>query len=490
MAVSVNSPYFSYGPFAKRVPLALHETNRQRLCEHLRSLPDVPEGAIVVLKSGETTLRHSTDHEIYFRQESYFHWLFGVLEPDCWGAVQVDTGNSIVFMPDLPPDYAVWMGTIHPPEHFKDKYDVSEVHFTKENHLKIVQVLMGKSPSVLLLLRGLNTDSDSWTIPADFKGINQFELDYDHLFHVITELRVFKTDMELEVLRYATQVSCDAHKKVMKKIKPGMVQYQGESMFCHSCHFDGGCKITAYDCIGASGENCATLHYGHAGNPNDKLIKDGDMCLFDMGCEYYCYASDVTSSFPVNGKFTDDQKIVYNAVLDANLQVQANTKAGVCWVDNHRLAEHVILTHLKQAGMLKGDVDDMMRAHLGAIFLPHGLGHFIGIDTHDVGGYPPGVDRPVEPGLSSLRTARVLQPGMAITVEPGCYFIDILMDQALESEEQSPFIERAVFGRFRNFGGVRIEDDVIVQEHGCELLSVLPRTVNEIEVFMGQKDGN
>ncbi|XP_065827412.1 xaa-Pro dipeptidase-like [Oscarella lobularis] len=488
MATLPTPAYYSFGPYAKKVPLALHKRNRERLCEHLRELAGVPSGAIVVLKGGVTMLRHSTDHEIYFRQESYMHWLFGVLEPDCWGAVEVDTGNSILFMPDLPADYAVWMGTIHPPEHFKMKYDVDEVHFTKENHFKIVAELKKKNASKLLLLRGINTDSGNPTEPADFNGIDQFELDYDHLFNIISELRVMKTDMELDVMRYVTQVSCNAHKKVMKAVKPLMTQYQAESIFEHSCFADGACKLMSYDCIGASGAHCATLHYGHAGNPNDKVIQNGDMCLFDMGCEYYCYGSDVTCSFPVNGHFTDDQKMVYEAVLAASRAVMDNTKEGVCWVDNHRLAERVILIHLKNFGMLKGDVDDMMRAHMGAIFMPHGLGHFIGIDTHDVGGYPPGVERPTEPGLESLRTARNLKAGMAITIEPGCYFIDMLMDQALDSQEQSAFIEREVFARFRRFGGVRIEDDVVVREHDCELLShSLPRTVSEIQVFMGAK---
>ncbi|VDP52462.1 unnamed protein product [Heligmosomoides polygyrus] len=117
------------------------------------------------------------------------------------------------------------------------------------------------------------------------------------------------------------------------------------------------------------------------------MIKDGDMCLFDMGPEYNCYASDVTTSFPANGKFTEKQKVVYNAVLEANQAVFKAAKPGVRWTDMHILSEKVILTHLKKAGLLTGDVDEMLSARLGAVFMPHGLGHLIGLDVHDCGGY-------------------------------------------------------------------------------------------------------
>ncbi|KAF6768918.1 hypothetical protein AHF37_12343 [Paragonimus kellicotti] len=142
-----------------------------------------------------------------------------------------------------------------------------------------------------------------------------------------------------------------------------------------------------------SGCNCAILHYGHAGSPNERLIQDGDMCLFDMGGEYYCYASDITCSFPANGRFTADQKIIYEAVLSASRAVLAELKPGVSWVELHELAERHILTHLIAGGLLRGNVEDMMRARLCATFMPHGLGHLMGCDVHDVGGYSPYVKK-------------------------------------------------------------------------------------------------
>ena len=137
-----------------------------------------------------------------------------------------------------------------------------------------------------------------------------------------------------------------------------------------------------------SGINSAVLHYGHAGAPNDKKIAESDLCLFDMGGEYYCYASDITCTFPANGKFTPEQRFVYEAVLKANRAVLSAVKPGVSWVDMHLLAERIELEEMKKEGLLVGDVDEMLENRIGAIFFPHGLGHFLGIDTHDVGGYP------------------------------------------------------------------------------------------------------
>lgn len=212
------------------------------------------------------------------------------------------------------------------------------------------------------------------------------------------------------------------------------------------------------------------------------------MCLFDMGGEYYCFSSDITCSFPANGKFTEKQKAIYEAVLRSCRAVMSAMKPGVWWPDMHRLADRIHLEELARIGILSGSVDAMLQAHLGAVFMPHGLGHFLGIDVHDVGGYPEGVERIDEPGLRSLRTARHLEPGMVLTVEPGIYFIDHLLDEALADPARSCFFNRDVLQHYRGFGGVRIEEDVVVTDSGTELLTCVPRTVEEIEACMAGSD--
>uniref|UniRef100_A0A8D2KUS5 Xaa-Pro dipeptidase n=1 Tax=Varanus komodoensis TaxID=61221 RepID=A0A8D2KUS5_VARKO len=475
-------PYFWLGKETLRVAAELFALNRTRLCDRLRANKDVPEKSIVLLQGGEQTNRYCTDTGIIFRQESYFHWTFGVTEADCYGAVEVDSGHAILFIPRLPESYATWMGKIHPPEHFKQKYAVHEVRFTDE--------VSSLAYSAFLFQRGVNTDSGSVTREASFDGISQFTVNNTILHPEIAECRVIKTDMELEVLRYTNKISSEAHKEVMKAIRPGMKEYELESLFEHYCYTRGGMRHTSYTCICGSGHNSSVLHYGHAGAPNEKTIEDGDMCLFDMGGEYYCYGSDITCSFPANGRFSPDQRAIYEAVLKSSRAVLSAVKPGVSWPAMHRLADRVHLEELTKIGILQGNVDDMVEVHMGALFMPHGLGHFLGIDVHDVGGYPEGVERIDLPGLRSLRTARDLVQGMVLTVEPGIYFIDHLLDEALANPAQACFINNEVLARFRGFGGVRIEDDIVVTANGMELLTCVPRTVEEIETFMAENQAS
>uniref|UniRef100_A0A7N9AYS6 Xaa-Pro dipeptidase n=1 Tax=Mastacembelus armatus TaxID=205130 RepID=A0A7N9AYS6_9TELE len=437
------------------VSAALFAENRRRLCKGLKEKDGVVPQSLVVLQGGEQKQRYCTDTDLLFRQESFFHWAFGVTEADCYGAIDVDTGRSILFVPKLPESYATWMGEIFPKEHFKEKYAVDEVHYTCD-----------VSPPGLVFTVSVCRTSLSYNVP------------------VCVCSRLIKTDMELEVLRYTNRISSEAHKMVMKHVKPGQKEYEMESLFQHYCYTKGGMRHTSYTCICGTGNNSSVLHYGHAGAPNDKTIQDGDMCLFDMGGEYYCYSSDITCSFPANGKFTADQRAIYEAVLKSSRAVMAAMKPGVKWTDMHRLADRIHLEELVKIGILHGSVEDMLKVHLGSVFMPHGLGHLLGIDVHDVGGYPEGIERINEPGLRSLRMGRLVLERMVLTVEPGVYFINHLLDQALANPAQSCFINNQVLARFRGFGGVRIEDDIAVTANGIELLTCVPRTVEEIEAVM------
>nr|XP_027227965.1 xaa-Pro dipeptidase-like [Penaeus vannamei] len=476
--------YFDMGEHTLRVPMSLHAENRERLCKRLKDRK-VPSGSVLLLQGGEDTTRYSSDMENVFRQESYFHWAFGVLEPGWYGAVDVDTGRTVLFCPRLPEEYAVWMGRIVQPEEYRARYQVDEVCFVDQ----IPEILRGMTTGSLLTLRGTNTDSGKTTREAAFEGISQFQVDNSILHDEIAECRVTKTEAELEVLRFASRVSAAAHKAVMRKIRPGMKEYQLEAIFQHHSYYHGGCRHQAYTNICGSGCNAAVLHYGHAGAPNARTVGDGDICLFDMGAEYYCYTSDITCSFPANGKFTEDQKAIYNAVLSASRAVMAAVRPGVSWVEMHRVSYRAMLEKLKEANIVQGDIDEMMKVTLGAVFQPHGLGHLLGLDVHDVGGYLEGnPGRPQEAGFRSLRTARILEENMVLTIEPGCYFIDHLLDQALANPEQARFLVPEAIARFRGFGGVRIEDDIVVTANGMEDLTggSIPRTVEAIEQHMAE----
>ncbi|CAE8594229.1 unnamed protein product, partial [Polarella glacialis] len=228
---------------------------------------------------------------------------------------------------------------------------------------------------------------------------------------VVYESRAVKNEEELRLLRYVNRVSSDAHIAMMRQARPGIMEYQLESTFAYSCHYNGGCRLLSYTPIAGSGPNSAVLHYGHAGAPNDRKLEDGDIVLCDMGSELYCYASDITNSFPASGTFTADQRLIFETVAAMQSAVLGAMRSGVQWAAMHELAYRVLCERLAAAGLLVGDVDALMAANVAAVLMPHGLGHFMGIDTHDVGGYPKGAVRDSREGFKNLRAQRELKPG-------------------------------------------------------------------------------
>jgi len=286
-------------------------------------------------------------------------------------------------------------------------------------------------------------------------------------------------------MRYICRASAEGHKEVIRSTKIGYMEYQMESLFKHFIHSKYGCRNVAYTCICGSGHNSSILHYGHAGAPNSNIIKEGDTIMFDMGGEYHCYCADISRSFPANGKFSPVQREIYLSVLAAQQAVLNILKSGVNWPDMHRLAYTVICEKLKEYSFLQGDVQEMLENDVPSLFMPHGLGHFLGLETHDVGGYPEGVQRIPKPGFRNLRANRILKPNTVITVEPGIYFIPHLLLPALENPTLNRFLNAEKIRQNLNFGGMRIEDDVVVLENGCEVLSsACPRSIEEIEELM------
>jgi len=458
--------------------------------ETVSETSELPRG-VILLEGGKQQTRYSTDHEPLFRQESYFHWAFGVADSDVYGAISLPSGEATLFVPRYGITYEIFCGSNPELDDLKSKYGVENVLPLDDLDSFLKSELDNKNE--LFLLQGPNSDSGNLAKPATFDGIQDYDahINKDTLFQAMTELRVRKTQPEIELMKYTNHISSMAHVEVMRNCKPGMMEYQLESLFQHHTYYHGGCRIVSYTSICATGSNPSILHYGYSGKPNDKLIEDGDMALLDMGAEYHCYASDITCSFPVNGKFTEDQLVVYNAVLDAQLGVIQLMRPGVSWLKMHKVAETAILKALQKGGLVKSDsdIEEMIDADLGAVFMPHGLGHLIGIDTHDVGGYMDGITptRSKRPGKDKLRTARNLEEGMVITLEPGCYFVDILLDQALADPNQAKFLNSDRIKDFRGFGGVRLEENVAITEDGCQDLTTCPRAVSEVIDVMSGK---
>jgi len=514
-----SGPIYSQGLETFQVPMALYEINRARVVQSMLE-SDASARGLILLEGGKQTTRYDTDHEPVFRQESYFHYLFGASQySDCYGVLTLPEGEATLFVPTWGVDTETVCGPSPEFERVKEELGlervlgVSELPSFVEREMKRLGLdnesegaINGDGPvdngneekkneasavPKLFLLKGLNTDSGNFATPASFDGIEKFKdvRDEDALFGCIAECRVTKSPAEINLLRYTNWISSMAHVEVMRACKPGMMEYQLESLFQHHTYTHGGCRHMSYTCICACGPNGNILHYGHAGRPNSRLLTSSDIALLDMGAEYHCYASDITCSFPVSGTFTKDQRAVYESVLAAQVRVMRELKPGVSWTEMHRDAEREILKGLIECGVLtlgggtdiNTVIEEMLDVDLGAIFMPHGMGHLIGIDTHDVGGYATGTpQRSPRPGLRKLRTARDIEEGMVLTVEPGCYFIDPLLDMALSNDKQKRFFNTDRLKDFRGFGGVRLEDDVRVTSDGCENLTLCPRAVEEV----------
>eukprot|EP01107_Rhizomastix_libera_P006067 TRINITY_DN2017_c0_g1_i1.p2 TRINITY_DN2017_c0_g1~~TRINITY_DN2017_c0_g1_i1.p2 ORF type:complete len:401 (+),score=95.55 TRINITY_DN2017_c0_g1_i1:380-1582(+) len=396
------------------------------------------------------------------------------------GIVTMD-GKGILFIPKLDPAYQVIMGEIEQPIAYKERFELHEVHFIED----LPKVMESLHPATIHVVSGFNADSGIEYKPATFPGIEKFKVNPELLLNQLFECRLVKTDEEIKVMKYVVEATAKAHMQVAKTVRPGMMEYQLEATFLHHIYFESGCRQPSFTPICGSGPNSAILHYGHAGKPNNRQIQDGELVLVDMGAEYHCYDGDLTTTIPANGKFTEKQKAVYETVLAANRAVIAAMKPGVDWKEMHALSNVVICEGMKKLGLVKGDIAEMQKVHIGALFMPHGLGHCLGLDTHDVGGYEQGVKRIQAPGYKRLRCGRVLKKGMIMTVEPGIYFNHFVFEPAFADPEMSKFLCPEEIKKYYGFGGIRIEDDVLVTESGREVLSaMLPRTVAEIEAFM------
>jgi len=479
-------PFFSMGAGTLRVPMAMHAAHRQKLCQVLRERTEIGRDAVIFLQGGKEASVYDTDTNWDFKQESNFQYLFGVKEPDCFAALRVRDAHAVLFIPRMDKIYQAWCGPIKPPAWFQKAYSIDEVAHTDE----IQQTLIELGAKELLFVRGSpNRDSGLQLEEPTFDGKDTFQLNSkgsSALWDELNEIRSVKDEEELKLLQWTNDVSSEAHIETMRAVKGGQREHLAEATFKYKAALHG-CFRVGYSCICGSGRRNAILHYGHAAEPNSELVEPGSLRLLDMGAEYHGYTADVTCSWPVSGRFSGPQRVVYEAVWETVLVVERALKPGVSYKEMHRLAQRTLLERMSAAGLFVGQVEEMMAEGLLFHFMPHGLGHQLGLDVHDVGGYPPGVVRKDDPSIKeNLRLGRELKENMVITVEPGFYFIDYLIEEALADPKKGCFINQEKLQQFwAEVGGVRIEDNVVITSNGCRVLTCVPRTVEEIEAVMG-----
>jgi Xaa-Pro aminopeptidase len=412
-------------------------------------------GGIAVLPAATEKTR-SRDTLFDYRPDSDFYYLTGFIEPE---AVAVlipgrSDGEFLVFCRDRDPERELWDGKRLGPEaavgelNCDDAFPIADLDEILPGLLEMserVYYSMGISPDfdqrLLSWINHLNAGRQSGHAPSEIVALD----------HVLHEMRLFKSRAETAVMAKAARIAVAAHKRAMQVCRPGMNEFELEAEYLHEFRRQGG--ECSYLPIVAGGENACILHYRSDG----AVLEDGKLVLIDAGCEYQMYASDITRTFPVNGRFSERQRELYEIVLEANEAATAQATAGNHWNDPHEAAVKVVTRGLRALGLLSGRLPTLIKEGAYKEYFMHRTGHWLGIDVHDVGDYK--VDD----------QWRLLEPGMSMTIEPGIY------------------VPANATGRAKAWRGtgIRIEDDIVVTRNGARVLTTgIPTAVDEIEAFM------
>jgi len=306
------------------------------------------------------------------------------------------------------------------------------------------------------------------------------DTDFSILKQAIEETRVVKDEYEIELLRMANDITAKGHIAVLQNAKSATNERELEATFIGTC-IANGCREQSYHPIVASGTSSATLHY----QKNDDGLIDPETgrkklnVLLDAGGEYRTYCADVTRTFPLSGKFSAESRAIYDIVMEMQDGSLAMIKEGILWEDIHSHAHRIAINGLLNLGILRGKADELFEKRVSVAFFPHGLGHFLGMDTHDTGGKANYEDE--DTMFRYLRVRGRLPAGSVITVEPGVYFCRFIIERYLQSPELSKYIDTNVLEKYWEVGGVRIEDNIHVTRDGYENLTSAPKTVEEME---------
>ncbi|KAH8729070.1 putative Xaa-Pro aminopeptidase [Phaeosphaeriaceae sp. PMI808] len=418
----------------------------------------------IYLEAQKQKLLEDNDSEAPFRQRRFFFYLSGCNLPDSHLIYEIASDKLTLFIPPIEPDDVIWSGLPMSPEEAKAKYHIDDCKTTKETNPHLASASESAQSTIYAIPEQV---SDRIT----FLSYKNKELSL--LKPAIEYCRVTKSDYEIALIRKANAISTIAHINVMKAAAKAKNECELEAIFLKSC-VEHDAKNQAYHSIVAAGENAATLHYVYNSTP----IKDQNLLLLDAGCELDCYASDITRTFPIKGTFTEESLAIYNIVLDMQKQCINALKAGVVWDSIHELAHKIAIKGLLNLGILKGDADQIFAARTSVAFFPHGLGHYLGMDTHDTGGNANYADK--DSMFRYLRTRGALPARSVITVEPGIYFCRFIIEPYLKNGEQAQFIDEKVLEKYWSVGGVRIEDNILIVEGGNEDLTSTPKEVDDV----------
>ena len=457
---------------------SVYKNRRARLKEKVKS------GLVLILGNGEAPANY-TDNTYKFRQDSSFLYFFGLNQPGFAGVIDIDSGDEYIFGNDVDMDDIIWMGPQPSVKDMAARVGVSKTApFARLADCMKTAISQGRRIHFLPPYRFRNMlllEELLGIRPALVKNYASLEL-----IKAVVDLRSVKEPCEIEEITKACNIGYEMHTAAMRNCKPG-VKEQYIAGLIEGIAASYGSMVSFPVILSQNGE---TLH----NHDHSQILQEGRMMLTDAGAEevsHYC--SDFTRTVPVGGKFLTRQKEVYNIVLAANNKAIEIAKPGVTYQYVHLEVCKVLAQGLKDLGLMKGDVNEAVAAGAHALFMPHGLGHMMGLDVHDMedlGQIYVGYDdetRPIDQfGTSSLRMGRRLQEGFVITDEPGCYFIPALIDQWRAQGMHKEFLNYDKIETFKDFGGIRLEDDILIIPGGSRFLgdNRTPITVEEVEEIM------
>lgn len=416
-----------------------------------------------------------------FRQDSSFLYYVGIDQPGLAVVMDLDSGRTILFGTELTIDDIIWTGSQPSLSDRAARSGITETKAYQDLPAFLAKANAGgRFVHILPPYRPENKVKLSAWLNLSFRQLSK--MPSAALIKAVVAQRSVKESAEIQQMEYAVDISGAMHVAAMEQARPGMRESQLVGMV-QGIAVAGG-KGTAYPVIMTT--QGQVLHNHH----HYRKLRSGQLVLGDFGgATNMHYAGDITRTFPVGPTFTTQQKEIYQAVLDAQMAVIEAIRPGVFNRDLHKMAARSMAESLKSLGIMKGDTEEAVEAGAAYLFFPHGLGHMIGLDVHDMEdlgehyvGYGDELTRSEMFGIKALRLGRTLHPGFVITVEPGLYFIPELIDQWATERKHEAFINYRALAAYRDFSGVRIEDDVLVTESGYRVLGQpIPKTVAEVE---------
>ncbi|KAG7053055.1 xaa-Pro dipeptidase [Colletotrichum scovillei] len=418
-----------------------------------------------------------SDLAIPYRQQRPFMYLTGVTTPNCHLIYDIRKAHLTLFVPPINPEEIIWSGLPPSNEEILGKYDVDSVLSNTELQSSLDFIGSQACQRETAIFTSGDHQRSGYKFPTETV------VDSTLLKEATDECRVIKDDYEIALMYKANIISSVAHRAVIKSLKECRTESEIDGVFLGECTKQGA-KMQAYPSIVASGRTAATMHYE---SNNQNLYQSGkpkDVVVVDAGAEWNCYGADITRTLPISGRFTRESRAIYDIVLNMQEQCIAELKEGVLWDDLHILAHKVAIDGLLALGILEGDKDEILRERVSTAFMPHGLGHFLGMDTHDTGGQCDKTDDNLDPMFKYLRVRRHLPAGCIVTVEPGIHFNEHVIRPLLRDERLSKFIDEQVLNRYWDVGGVCIEDDLLVTESGSINLTNVPKDPDELEKIL------